>query len=317
MAVVTDLWRYAVKGLDRDVFSCVELLPDAGFPKDRTWALHFVDAKERFDGAMLAALDTTSRSAEQVKGGGASRWVHKSNFLCAFTAPVLLGQFETEFDNDKSDPDTLVVRRRSDGRQLLVARLTDAKGRERAEAFFTEACGRAVRLVKAVGPHHFGNTPAGFTHHPSGCVIHLVNAETVASLSEAASTPLHASRFRPNIVVHGLPAWSEFDWVGRTVGLGGARLEVLSRTVRCDATNSDARHEAGDDLDVPKMLATHFPQHGPYLGIYLRVVQGGEVRVGDTLVPPPTRSRSATLCSAVAVSAAVLAAALLVAVAQS
>ena len=41
------------------------------------------------------------------------------------------------------------------------------------------------------------------------------------------------------------------------------------------------------------------------------------LRVGDTLVPPPTRSRSATLCSAVAVSAAVLAAALLVAVAQS
>jgi len=311
--IVTDLWRYAVKGLDRDELSSVELLTNAGFPKDRTWALHFVDAEERFNEATPAALDVTSQGSEQVKMGGASRWLHKSNFLCAFTAPAL-GKFHTTFDDAT---DTLVVRRRNSGEQLLVARLSDMAERKRAEAFFTKEHGRAVRIVTADGAHHFGNTPVGFKHHPSGCVIHLVNAATVAALGEAASTTFHASRFRPNIVVRGAPAWSEFAWVGRSVRLGDATLEVLSRTVRCEATNFDGRQDASEGvpkLDVPKLLASHFPQHGPYLGVYLRVVQGGIVRKGDVLVPPPARSRSAVqLCSAVAVSATVLAIAFLLA----
>ena len=51
----------------------------------------------------------------------------------------------------------------------------------------------------------------------------------------------HPSRFRPNIVVAGVPAWDEFGWVGGTVRIGGVTLRVLKRTVRCDATKVDPR----------------------------------------------------------------------------
>ena len=172
-----------------------------------------------------------------------------------------------------------------------------------------------VRLVEsAVGMHHFGNTSVGFKSvkrpdgSASGCVVHIVNAETVRELSAAAGLeesdasataaagcsvrehakrgegPLAPSRFRPNIVLAGLPPWSEFDWVGKRVRIGAITFEVLSRTVRCEATNVDARAGSGRVVhDVPQLLQQHFPRHGPYLGVYARVVEGGSLRVGDTV----------------------------------
>jgi uncharacterized protein YcbX len=170
----------------------------------------------------------------------------------------------------------------------------------------------AVRLVESeIGLHHFGNTSVGFksARRPdgddSGSVVHIVNAETVRCLSAAAGLedaaigdcndaanrerveegPLAPSRFRPNIVLKGLPAWSEFNWVGKHVRIGSVTFKVLSRTVRCEATNVDARAGCGRAvLDVPALLKLHFPDHGPYLGVYARVVDGGVLNVGDAVV---------------------------------
>lgn len=168
---------------------------------------------------------------------------------------------------------------------------------------------RAVRLVEsAVGSHHFGNTPVGFKSalrpdaDASGCVVHIVNTETIRQLSAAVGLedvggsdrsnekglfgeqPLAPSRFRPNIVLAGLAAWSEFDWVGKHVRIGSVTFKVLSRTVRCRAANVDARTASGRaDLDIPELLKLHFPNRGPYLGVYATVVEGGLLSVGDSV----------------------------------
>jgi uncharacterized protein YcbX len=140
-----------------------------------------------------------------------------------------------------------------------------------------------------------------------------VNASTVLALSSAAGLegdavadaasnaqvregPLAPSRFRPNIVLGGLPAWEEFAWVGKHVRIGSVTFFVLSRTVRCEATNVDPHSGSGRAvLDVPQLLKSHFPQHGPYLGVYAVVVKGGTLRVGDAVVgvvPDPTAASS-------------------------
>lgn len=80
-----------------------------------------------------------------------------------------------------------------------------------------------------------------------------------------------------------LPAWAEFGWVGRTVALGGVTFAVVKRTVRCEGVNVDPA--GGRELDIPGLLQRHFPQHGPYLGVYAQVVGGGVLRVGDRLAP--------------------------------
>ena len=195
------LYRYAVKGLDSDMFETVTLVPHRGLPKDREWALHFEQPPA-----------TTDPDVHQNFDPQAPAWTHKSKFLCAYTANELLATFETRY-NDASDE--LTVCRRSDGKSLLVARLTDE--RERVESFFSDASGRRVRLVRPADdrPHHFGNTNAGFrAGEAGGCVLHLVNLETIATLNKTTGYTFEPSRFRANIVISGVPAWQEFDWVG-------------------------------------------------------------------------------------------------------
>ena len=84
-----------------------------------------------------------------------------------------------------------------------------------------------------------------------------------------------------------LPAWREFEWVGRTISVGGAVLKVVKRTVRCEGVNVDPRGSGRADLDVPALLQKHFPQHGPFLGVYAQVVSAGEVKVGDRVRVSP------------------------------
>ncbi len=333
MGEVKHLWRFAVKGLDRDELRRVELSPGLGFPNDRRWALQLEKLPAPSDDPEMPPPTTFDPRAPV--------WIHKQCFLAAYTAGETLGALETSYHDDA---DCLTVRRRSSGEVLLRAALAsgDAVDRRRVEAFFSGLpnCGgagdphnhnddsdgqrRAVRVVEsAVGPHHFGNTSVGFksVHRPdgdpSGGVVHIVNAETVRALSVAAGLerpnqksrpateekdeegeaegPLAPSRFRPNVVLAGVPAWAEFDWVGKHVRIGGVTLRVLSRTVRCEATNVDARAGSGRAvLDVPELLRRHFPEHGPFLGVYARVVEGGPLRVGDAVegVVPDPRSRS-------------------------
>lgn len=277
---VRALHRFAVKGLERDELPSVLLSANEGFPSDRRWALRFDDAKP---------FDATQ-----------PEWLHKSNFLCAFTATELLAGFVTTFDDATA---TLHVWRRSSTHDLryatpegvalddelddavLSARLDEEQGRAAAASFFSDACGRTCSVVTAGAAHQFGNTGSGLKASGDIRTVHLVNENTVAALSEACGVALHPDRFRPNLIVGGeLPAWEEFSWVGREVRLGEATLRVISRTVRCEGVNADARHGSGEaDLDIPGLLTTHFPEHGPYLGVYAQVVEGGRVRLGDAV----------------------------------
>jgi hypothetical protein len=270
VVVVSALHRFAVKGLERDSLQHVDLAVGGAFPFDRRWALLFDNAPNRFAAA-------------------SPQWLHKSNFLCAFSANQLMAMFVTRFD-DASRTFTLSRRGQQLGAApLLSADLDDAAGRDRVAAFFSNESGRAVRVVSDADPssthhHQFGNTGSGVKRGDGSTrTIHIVNANTVRALSAAAGIPLHADRFRANIILEGaLPAWKEFEWVGRTIRLGGAALRVLAQTVRCEGVDVDARHGTGAaDLSVPALLQQHFPQHGPYLGVYAQVVGGGAVRVGD------------------------------------
>ena len=143
---VRALHRFAVKGLERDELPSVLLSANEGFPSDRRWALHF-DEEKPFDAAQ-------------------PEWLHKSNFLCVFTATELLAGFDTSFDDATA---TLRVWRRSaqqagatrEGDELLAARLDEEEGRAAAATFFSDACGRGCSVVTAGAAHQFGNTGSG------------------------------------------------------------------------------------------------------------------------------------------------------------
>ncbi|KUJ68127.1 hypothetical protein ACZ90_21355 [Streptomyces albus subsp. albus] len=129
----------------------------------------------------------------------------------------------------------------------------------------------STRLVRAAD---------GYWDHEDAQVS-LINVETVRALSEAASRPLDPLRFRGNLYLRGLPAWSEFDLVGRRIRIGGCELEVLRPIERCRATSIDPVSGAVD-VNVPALLGRSFGH--VHCGLYARVVKGGRIAPGDPAV---------------------------------
>lgn len=158
-----------------------------------------------------------------------------------------------------------------------------------------------MKTTKTGHTHQFGNTRAGVRNNDGDTrTVHIVNAATVRQVSEKIGIELDPMRFRPNIVVDGLEPWKEFEFVGRTLRVvaaenekqiedddittdGVMELDVLSTTVRCAGIGIDPLDPKSGTLDMPILLAKHFPQYGPYLGVYATVKTRGALRLGDEL----------------------------------
>ena len=99
----------------------------------------------------------------------------------------------------------------------------------------------------------------------------------------AAIDPL---RFRANVYFDGEVAWREHDWIGAEIGLGAARLRVVSPITRCAATEVNPA-TAARDLDVPAALDRNFGHID--IGIFAEVISAGQVALGDALLAPARR----------------------------
>jgi uncharacterized protein YcbX len=240
---VTALWRHPIKSHGREALTRVTLNEGQSMPYDRLWAVAHDAAKA--DGSEWAACQNFSRGA-------------KSPSLMAITATL---DEETETltlrHPDQSDltvqpdvdPDTLLewVSKLANSSRAMPARILRLDGRS------------------------FTDTP-----FPS---ISLCNRATHAAVETLTDTPLQADRWRGNIWFEGAPAWSEFDWIGREAKLGTVRLKIEERITRCLATtvNTDTGVR---DVDTLKALNTLGHQD---FGIYARVIETGQVAVGDQL----------------------------------
>src|SRR5690606_25960285 len=109
-------------------------------------------------------------------------------------------------------------------------------------------------------------------------LVSLINRASVADLERVLRAPVDPVRFRGNILIEGLGAWREFEWVGREIGLGGARLRVTERIGRCAATHVNPA-SAERDLNLLRTLADAFGH--TQMGVYAEVVEGGPIAVGD------------------------------------
>jgi len=317
---VTNLYRYAVKGLSGDELSKVHIgSPGETFPDDRRFALLQADRREKFK---------------------VGEWLHKENFLCAFSAPELLAKLKSSYSIRIPGSDTdgtttqgrsqgwpcdvvdstndeyqriLTLRERATGEVLLnPLDLQIAHDRQILADFLSKRCNRHVVCVTAddqerqmqndeknkgdpIHIHQFGNTSSGNKHRGDTRTIHIVNQATVRHVAETLGmdpSALTASRFRPNIVVDDVDAWSEFapndatgGWIGKTLWepTSGFRCKVLARTVRCQGVSVDPLRPQDEPLDIPALLAQHYPQYGPYLGVYAAIETPGILHLGSRL----------------------------------
>ncbi len=243
---LASIYRYPVKGLTPEKLDRVVLSPGEGLPQDRRFAL--AHGSTRIDPA-------------------APTWLPKSNFLM-LARNERLARLKTRFDEATG---TLTVQR--DGKTVAGASLVEQAGRTVIEQFFAaymadEARG-APRLVEAPG-HMFSDTAAK--------VASIIGLASIRDLERVVRAPVDPLRFRANFYVEGGRPWEEFDWIGREIRIGTARLRVTKKIDRCAATNVDP--DSGQrDLNIPLALQRGF-QHIE-CGIYAEVLDGGAVALGD------------------------------------
>jgi uncharacterized protein YcbX len=244
--------RHPVKGFTPEPLDAVALAPDQGFPFDRMWAVE--NGPCGFDPAAPA-------------------FVPKQKFTVLASLPRVAAA-RTRYDETDG-----VLHARAEGMADFSGALAAPAGREAFAAWLAELLGD-----EAAGPLKVLEAPPAhrFTDHPQGQVS-LINLESVRDLSRRMGAEVDPMRFRANLYVEGWPAWSENDWVGSTLSLGGAGAEVFKPIVRCMATHVNLT-TATRDLDLTRALFDHFGNM--HCGVYLRVTTAGRLAVGDACLGP-------------------------------
>jgi uncharacterized protein YcbX len=242
------IYRYPVKGLSPERLPRVALSEGATLPADRLYAIE--NGPSGFDPS-------------------APQYFPKQRFLMLMRNERLAA-LETSF-NDATH--TLTVR--VNGEVAASGDLRTAEGRAAIEGFFAEYSTDELRGPPRVlygEGHSFSDVAAK--------VVSIINLASVAKVENAVGAPIDPLRFRGNLLVEGLPAWAEFDLLGRTIAVGDVRLKIVKRIVRCAATNVEPRTGIRD-MEIPKTLMQAFGHMD--CGVYAEVVRAGTIAAGDAL----------------------------------
>ncbi|HVB17696.1 MAG TPA: MOSC domain-containing protein, partial [Stellaceae bacterium] len=252
---ISALYRYPVKGLSAEPLQRVALLPGQCLPDDRRFAI---------------ALPSTQFDPDRPE------WLSKTHFV------MLMRDEQLAALNTRFDAATGELSIEHQGAVAVRACLTESEGCHRVSEFLAEFLGpsvaRPLRVVAAPG-HTFADARRK-SNATTDQYVSLINRQSVAALEAAIGAPVDPLRFRANFYFDGAPAWSELDWIGREIVVGGASLRVIAAITRCAATQVNPQ-TAARDLDIPATLQRDFGHN--LMGVYAEVVRGGDIAVGDAL----------------------------------
>jgi uncharacterized protein YcbX len=227
------VYRFPVKGLTAEAMEVAQVEAGEAIPWDRAFALAQGDAP--FDPARPEFLP-------------------KQNFMCLMRN-ARIARLRATFEPRTGMLSILAP----DGMGISENALSEA-GRQRIGAFLAGFLGDEAR-----GTPHFHYVPGHSFCDQRTKVISLINLASLCDYEAKVGGRRHRRRFRANVWFTGAPAWSEFDWVGREIQLGGAVLRVVKRTER--------------DIDPLAELRQLYGHTD--LGIHAEVVEGGRFAVGD------------------------------------
>jgi len=163
-----------------------------------------------------------------------------------------------------------------------------------ADSWLSEALDRKVRLVfldeptrRAVDPDH--GQPTDRVSFADGYPLLLTNSASLNVLNDwileggSGEGPLPMSRFRPNVVIEGAPAWAEDDWVGRRIRIGEVVFRMPKPCSRCVVPTTD--QETGVRGREPSRTLARYRLVDQEMRFGMNLIPDGvgELRVGDAV----------------------------------
>lgn len=247
MISIKSLQRYPVKGLSAEPLPFADLEPGQMISGDRAFAVE--NGPSGFDAA-------------------APSWMPKMKFLCWMKNPKL-ARLAARYDDGSG-----VLTIRGDGGEVS-GDLSTTEGRAAIEAFlagFMEDEMRGPLRVLSAPGHRFSDVASK--------VLSFINLASAEDIGRALGAEIDPIRFRGNVHLSGMEAWSEATWVGRTFRIGEATFKVKKTIQRCLATHVDPARGVRD-LDI---MGTIRSARGDVdCGIYAEVIAPGRISEGDEL----------------------------------
>lgn len=248
-AVLRTIYRYPVKGLSGEPLAATTLTAGATVTGDRCYAIE--NGRSGFDPAKPGHLP-------------------KQQFL------MLMRNERLARLDARLDGVAQVLAIRDGGAEVARGDLRMAEGRAAIEDFFSTYCVDELR-----GPPRVLSAPGHSFSDVARKVVSIINLSSVAAVADLLGKPVDPLRFRGNLYVEGLPAWSEFGLLGTELAIGRqVRVRVVKRIVRCAATNVEPGTGIRD-LDIPAMLMRHVGHAD--CGVYAEVTAGGAIAPGDVV----------------------------------
>ena len=246
-ATLSQIVRHPIKSVGYEELPAVTLQPGAPLPWDRHWAV--AHAAARFI-------------------GDPDGWQPKLNFVRGWGSAELMA-VSCRFDEIAGQM-TLTHPRRPALEVEMAG--SDTALIDWLRPLWPETRPEPDRLVTAAG-FHLADNPDPF--------VAVLNHASNRALGQRLGVDLSIHRWRGNLWVDGWPAWEEFDLIGREIGIGPVVLRVESRITRCKATcgNPETGYADADTLGALRDAYEHED-----FGVFARVIEGGQIRPGDTVM---------------------------------
>jgi len=246
-ARVTDIFRHPIKSHGVEAIARTTLAPGETLPWDRVWAVPH-------EAAGLSGHTSDWKPCNLFSRGA------KTPGLVAITARLNTSGKALTLAHPDLAPLTIWPDEPADILRFLawIAPLSDP----------ARACPSGIVRASTRGMTD--------TDFPS---ISILSRGSLADLSARAGKDLSPLRFRGNIWLNGLPAWEEFNLIGREITIGGATLRIREAIGRCRATSVNPATGRAN-IDMLSLLKTSYGHTN--FGVYAEVVRGGPIAVGDS-----------------------------------
>ncbi|WP_449420676.1 MOSC domain-containing protein [Phormidium nigroviride] len=261
---VKQLFSHPIKGLTPYECDRILLTEGHGIKGDRAFALMFTDSIKAGEMPVLENIP----------------WMSKKHFAVQNDWP-LLAALKCHYQ-----PETGILTVKREGVTVLEAETETTNGRDRIGSFFTEYISTLEPTKEARHPTRspllLVGDSSGETRYPDREPVHIsiLSQATLDNLSEVAGNFVDVRRFRPNIVIDGVPAWEEFNWMGKEFQLGSARVLVSAKIGRCP--NIEVDPDTGNrDLPLLSLLQQQFGH--AQTGVLAKIISSGNVAIGDML----------------------------------
>ncbi len=239
-AVVTDIYRYPIKGLGGERLPSVTLYDGLGIACDRRWGLATRDWDELFSSG--------------------DKW-RPWEYCLSMKKHERLALLSVSVREEQEDVPMLAVS--VQGKEEVCAHPEDAQ----LEKFFRDFL-NDDNLALRESPEPIWDERK--------MTISVLNLESVADLSAQLATDLSPLRFRANIHVKNLPPWAERE--SKTMLIDHAvKLLPEADIPRCAATRVNPQ-TAQQDVNVPEALVRYYGHNN--MGVYAAVTNGGTISSG-------------------------------------